>query len=110
MKEKLIYMHIKDTGVTKGKSDFEGEFAKKIKNSKLSIRWDLKGKEAIVKFYDTPENWFMAKSFSMDIIKLYKFNNDKERKDCLILLQNRSGQKKRKKFPKIYSMWLVTKY
>ena len=29
---------------------------------------------------------------------------------CLILLENRSGQKKRKKFLKIYSMWLVTKY
>jgi len=29
MKEKLIYLHIKDTGLTKGKRDFEGEFVKK---------------------------------------------------------------------------------
>lgn len=99
MKEKLIYLHIKDTGVTKGKGDFEGEFAKKIKNSKLSIRWDLKGKEAIVKFYDTPENWFMAKSFSMDIIKLYKFKNDKERKDLLDLTGKPQWAEKKKKIP-----------
>lgn len=99
MKEKLIYMHIKDTGVTKGKRDFEGEFNTKIKNSKLSIRWDLNGKEAIVKFYDTPENWFMAKSFSMDIIKLYKFNNDKERKDLLDLTAKPQWAEKKKKIP-----------
>ena len=99
MKEKLIYLHIKDTGVTKGKSDFEGEFAKKIKNSKLSIRWDLKGKEAIVKFYDTPENWFMAKSFSMDIIKLYKFINTLERKGLLDLTEKPQWAEKKKKIP-----------
>jgi len=99
MKEKLIYMHIKDTGVTKGKRDFEGEFNAKIKNSKLSIRWDLNGKEAIVKFYGTPENWFMAKVFTIDIVKLYKFNNNKERKDLLDLTGTMQWAEKKKKIP-----------
>ncbi len=35
MKEKLIYLHVKDTGITKGKRDFEGEFAKKITECSL---------------------------------------------------------------------------
>jgi len=99
MKEKLIYLHIKDTGVTKGKRDFEGEFNTKIKNSKLSIRWDLNGKEAIIKFYDTPENWFMAKSFTIDIIKLYKFINALERKSLLDLTEKPQWAEKKKKIP-----------
>ena len=99
MKEKLIYLHIKDTGVTKGKGDFEGEFAKKITNSKLSVRWDLKGKEAIVKFHDTPESWFLAKTFTIDIIKLYKFNSDLARKDLLDLTEKPQWAEKKKKIP-----------
>ncbi|HMS45025.1 MAG TPA: hypothetical protein PKC68_04475 [Alphaproteobacteria bacterium] len=76
-KNKFIYVHVKVAAITKAKKEFESEFKKKLKDNRLSILYNLKKTEAIIKFYDVGKSFFDMKPFSTDIIKIYEWKDIK---------------------------------